>query len=161
MESSIRQQKRCNRKQLGCFFSSELVRRMGYQRDAPCLISRSTGRQMRRTKVHRLPFLRLPPLMTAPESLTNFLSVPDSLSSRIRSAVETSIRTPSTSKIGNDRDPVRRWKTGSRVSTSTRSLTSITMGVGRRLKESMRERSSRETAEGFPITLIDCCLVMN
>lgn len=99
-------------------------------------------------RIYRLPFLRLPPLMVAPASLTNFLSVPDSFSSRTRSAVDTSIRTPWTSRIGNEGDPVRRWRTGSRVSTSTRSLISMTTGVGRRLKESMRERSSRVTAEG-------------
>lgn len=119
---------------------------MGWQYDAPYSASQS----MRRTQFYRLPFLRLPPLMMAPASLTNPLSVPDLSSSPTRSVVETSIRTPCTSKIGNDDDPVRRWSTGSSVSTSTRSLTSIIIDVGRRLKESTRVRSSRVTAEGFP-----------
>ena len=126
---------------------------MGYQHNTPssALDVRISAYYSRRTWIYRLPFLRLPPLMVAPASLTKFLSVPDSFSSRTRSAVDTSITTPWTSRIGNEGDPVRRWRIGSRVSTSTRSLISMTMGVGRRLKESIRARSSRVTAEGYPI----------
>jgi len=101
------------------------------------------------TRFYRLPFLRLPPSMMAPASLTSLWSVPDSSSSWIRLVVETLIGVPCTSRIGNEEDPVRRWRTGSSTSTSTRSLMSIAMGGRRRLKESTRERSSRVTAEGF------------